>query len=214
MEMLMPEIVDSGKLKEVQLAMKKDLRVAAKKLKGKPVFFVVASDVPLADKQKLSLFVAVRLEAEAKAWHLKLKGKKPTGLVMGTCKLETKDGKNVAVALDKVKGDRKAALRIAQKALKLAADPNVKFSDPELDDSDEAPDKASAAAPPAVDPKAVAAAAKTSATMLSNFGTSTKDLAGELGLSVDELNLIIANNAAALKAAVDEQIDELKAAAK
>jgi hypothetical protein len=126
---LMPEMIDSGKSKDIEAAMRKDLRAAAKLLRGKDAFFVVAANVPTADKKKISMFVVSKLEAESKAWQLKLKGKKPQALVSGTCTLATKDGISVAVALDKVKGDRKAALKIAKLAFKT--DVKVQVADPQ-----------------------------------------------------------------------------------
>jgi hypothetical protein len=129
MPLLMPEMIDSGKLTDIEIAMRKDLRAAAKLLKGKNVFFVVAQNVPTVDKKKISLFIVSKLEAEAKAWQLKLKGKKPQVLVTGTCTLQTKDGATVAVALDKVRGDRKAALKTARLAFKT--DVKVRVADPQ-----------------------------------------------------------------------------------
>ena len=133
MPLLMPEMIDSGKLKDVEAAMRKDLRAAAKLLKGKNVFFVVAQNVPLSDKTKISMFIVSKLEAESKAWQLKLKGKKPGVLVSGTCTLATKDGMSVEVALDKVKGDRKAALKTAKLAFKT--DLKVQVADPQAKDA-------------------------------------------------------------------------------
>lgn len=133
MPLLMPEMIDSGKLKDIEIAMRKDLRAAAKLLKGKSVFFVVAQNIPTADNKRISLFVVSRLEAESKAWQLKLRGKKPQVLVSGTCTLQTKDGMSVAVALDKVKGDRKAALRTAKLAFKT--DVKVRVADPQNEDA-------------------------------------------------------------------------------
>ena len=127
MQLFMPEMVDSGKNKELQMAMRKDLRAGAKLLKGKTAWFITAADVPLQDKTKLSLFVMLRTEAESKAWFLKLKGMKPRVLLTGTCTPQTKDGQSVDVALDTVKGDRKAALKTASLAFKL--DPKVKVTD-------------------------------------------------------------------------------------
>jgi len=127
MQLLMPEMVDSGKLKELQMAMRKDVRAAAKLLNGKNVWFVTAADVPLEDKTKLSLFVLLKTEAESKAWLLKLKGRKPRLLLTGTCTPQTKDGQTVALALNTVKGDRKAALKTATLAFKL--DPKVTVTD-------------------------------------------------------------------------------------
>lgn len=128
-QLLMPEMLDSGKSKDIQLAMGKDLRTTAKTLSGKNLWFVAASNVPLADKTKVSLFVVVKLEAEAKAWELKLKAKKPLALAAGTCKLQAKEGVGVQVALDKVKGDRTKALQAAQLAFKL--DKKVNIADPQ-----------------------------------------------------------------------------------
>ena len=142
MPQLMPEMIDSGKSKDIELAMRKDLRAAAKLLKGRSVFFVVARDIPTADKKKVSLFVVSKLEAEAKAWQLKLKGKKAQALLSGTCTLQTKDGVAVAVALDKVKGDRKTALKTARLAFKT--DLKVQVADPQDEDAQ----AASASAPP------------------------------------------------------------------
>jgi hypothetical protein len=122
---LLPDMLDSAKSKDVQIAMLKDLRVAAKTLRGKPVFFVTAANVPLGDKTKVSLFLALKLEQEAKAWELKLKARKPQAMASGTCKLDTKDGVAVQVALQKVKGDRTAALKAANLAFKLEKKVNV-----------------------------------------------------------------------------------------
>jgi hypothetical protein len=134
MALLLPESLDAGKLKDVQVAMRKDLRTAAKTLRGKNLWFVAASDVVLADKTKVSLFVVSSKEAVTKAWELKLKGKKPPVLTTGTCTLESKDGKSVKVALERIKGDRKAAVRTARLAFKL--DPAVKISDPQAEGDD------------------------------------------------------------------------------
>jgi hypothetical protein len=139
MPLLVPEMIDSGKQKDIELAMRKDLRAAAKLHKGKIVFFVVAQNVPTADKKKISMFIVSKLEAESKAWQLKLKGKKPQVLVSGTCTLQTKDGMSVAVALDKIRGDRKAALKTAMLAFR--ADTKVQVADAlaKDDDSQSAP---------------------------------------------------------------------------
>ena len=134
MELLMPETIDEGKAVDVQKAMPKDLRIAARKLKGKPVWFAVAKDVPFSDKKKISIFVAVKTEAEAKAWLMKLKRIKPKFFVIGTCKLQMKDGKNVEVEFDKVKGDRKKVLTVARLAL-LRDKATMTFSDPQVEDS-------------------------------------------------------------------------------
>ena len=150
MSQLTPEMLDTGKMKDVQAAMGKDLRVAAKTLKGKNAWFVAAADVPLPDKTKIPLFVVLRLEAEAKAWELKLKAKKPPALAAGTCKLHTKDGIAVQVALETVKGDRAKALKAARLAFKMdkkvmVADPLAKGGDAEPGSADDSPDNAATA---------------------------------------------------------------------
>ena len=91
MDLLMPEMVDEAKLVDFQKAMQKDLKKAATKFKGKPLWFAVAKDVPLAKEsaKKITMFVAVRKEAEAMAWLLKLKPKKLGMLAIGTCELTT-----------------------------------------------------------------------------------------------------------------------------
>ncbi|GAB2487295.1 hypothetical protein [Jatrophihabitans fulvus] len=124
MEFLAPDMLEKPAL-EVQKAMSKDVRAAAKKLNTSPGFFVVADDVPLKDK-KSPFFVVVKTEAEAKDWVLKVKGKKPRVVLTGQCKLQMA-GADVSVSLTKVTGDRVTAL----KALKLAfrMDPTVKLPD-------------------------------------------------------------------------------------
>jgi hypothetical protein len=149
MDVLLPEMIDEAKLVDIQKAMAKDLRSAARKLKGKPAWFAVAQDVPLPDKTKVSLFVAVAKEAEAKAWQLKLKGMKPKLLAIGTCTLESKDGKNVEVGMAKVPGNRSAILKAARLAFKL--DRAAKVSDPEVDDRDESDATASLSISPEID---------------------------------------------------------------
>jgi hypothetical protein len=140
MPLLLPEMIDSGKLKDLETAMRKDLRATAKVLKGKQVFFVAAQNVLLSDKTKICVFVVSKLEAESKAWQLKLKGKKPAVLVSGTCILQTKDGVSVEVAVDKVKGDRAAALKTA----KLAFRTDVKVQVADRQGKDNKADSASA----------------------------------------------------------------------
>lgn len=135
MALLEVEMLDAGKSKDIETAMRKDLRDTAKLLRGKDAFFVAAADVPLADKKKISVFVVLKLDAQAKAWQLKLKGKKPSVLVSGTCTLQTKDGISVAVALKKIKGDRKAALKTAKLAFKT--DVKVQVADALAKDEDE-----------------------------------------------------------------------------
>jgi hypothetical protein len=160
MELLMPEMIDDATLVPLQKLMYRDLRVAARKLNGKPAWFVVVGDLVLKDKNKVSLFVAVRKEAEAKAWLLKLKERKPPVLAIGTCELTSKDMKHVQVTIDQVKGSRTPTLRAAKIAFKL--DPVVRFVDANAD----GPDPSSAApAKPAeredvvIEPETVQAAA-------------------------------------------------------
>ena len=207
MELLMPESVDELKLVDFQKAMKKDLRLAATKLKGQPAWFAVAQDVPLSDK-KVTLFVAVRREAEAKAWMLKLKSKKPKVLAIGTCTVDMKDGKSVRVGFDKVKGNRKAILKAARLAMKIV-DPKAKFSDPEVEGTEsESQEKQSESAPKS-DPKTAAAAKQELneiAPGVGNLIDQTKDLDNAEALKAlkrfEAMGLDPATLAAAVKQAV------------
>jgi hypothetical protein len=206
MPLLMPEMLDEAKLKDVQLAMRKDLRIAAKLLRGKNAWFVAAADVPLPDKTKVSIFLALKNEAEAKAWQLKLKGKKPRVLSVGTCALQTKDGKNVDVALNQVKGDRKAALKTVAFAFKQ--DLAVKVSDAQAKEDDAGSKQSEANAK--AEAREAEKAARTSAAVLSNFGLTPADAAKELGVSPEDVNEVLSQNAARLKAAVDRELKRLR----
>jgi hypothetical protein len=141
---LTPELLDKGKLKVIDAAMRKDLRAVTKLLGGSAGFFVAAANVPLADKSKTSIFVVTKLQKDAKAWQLKLKGLNPQVITSGTCTPAAK-GANVHVALDKVSGDRKATLRTAKLAFKTdlkvtVADPLADEHEGSEDDSDDSDD--------------------------------------------------------------------------
>lgn len=176
---LMPEALSESKSKDVLLAMRKDLRTAARKYKGKTLFFVTAADVPLVDKKKMPLFIVVKLEMEAKAWQLALKAKKPTGLAIGTCTLQTKDGKSVQVALQKVKGERRSALKIAQRAFKL--DPAITIADG------------------VAEAEPVTGNTKWAAGLGVSAGTAVQQLAEALGLSEAEVSRQLSANANAVQ---------------
>jgi hypothetical protein len=173
--------------------------------------------VPLPDQTKVTLFIVVKLEAEAKAWELKLKAKKPLALAAGTCKLQTKDGMAVQVALDKVKGDRTNALKAAQLAFKLdkkvlvadplakngkgdAALPAVKAAPPAKKAAEKTapvPAKTAAASAPA------AQAAKQAENVLANFGLPSSDIqemAKKFGVSVKQVTEFLSQHAPELKA--------------
>lgn len=183
---LMPEMINTGKLKEIQTVMRKDLRTAAKTLRGKHVFFVAAADVKLSDKTKINLFVVSKTEAEAKAWQLKLKGVKPSVLSTGTCTLATKDGKNVSVSLENIKGDRKAATKVAKLAFKIDTAVQVKDAQAEEEGQEEAHEQAIAAA-----------------AALGVRPAEIKDLAEELGMSEDEVEELMAEHGAAIGKQLD-----------
>ena len=211
MELLMPESVDELKLVDFQKAMKKDLRLAATKLKGQPAWFAVAQDVPLSDK-KVTLFVAVRREAEAKAWMLKLKSKKPKVLAIGTCTVDMKDGKSVRVGFDKVKGNRKAILKAARLAMKIV-DPKAKFSDPEVEGTENESQEASAQPGSANEASAKESTAPASDKAVAALGLSGDDeakLAQDLGMTPEELRVKLSENASKIEAGVDKLLADVE----
>jgi hypothetical protein len=177
MPLLLPEMVDAGTAKDVDTAMRKDLRAAAKTLHGKDLWFIAAADVVLKDKKKVSLFVVSPKEAVAKAWQLKLKGKKPRVLALGTCTLETQDGKYVQVALEKISGDRNATLKTVKLAFKL--DTAVRVADALAKDEDE--DEDSEAEVDQATVKSAASAlgidAKTIASLIADADLNDEDMA-------------------------------------
>jgi hypothetical protein len=115
---LKPQLIGAAGLRDVQIAMRKDLQAAARRTNGKEVKFMAARDVKLPDGKKTSVLVVPQNATEAKVWKDTLKATKSPAFVEGTCVFE-KGEKATHIVIHRVMGSpRPTVVKFLAMALK------------------------------------------------------------------------------------------------
>jgi NACalpha-BTF3-like transcription factor len=114
-----PQMLGTAVLRDLQIAMRKDLRAAVKRTGTRDVKFLLAKDVKLADGKKACVFVVAALPDEVKIWHEALKSRKPAAFAEGTCAFEQDEDRTTRILLKRISGaSRQVAIKTAGAALR------------------------------------------------------------------------------------------------